>query len=115
MSKYLATFYIGETDGDDNFEISEKTKFVQENWKEKAKARLNFGDFVIHGSYMEENEAFDDDDQTYLLYLDCEFEIDDVQKELLESAFEADLPSTDLFSLECGNFSFTCGVIEELE
>jgi hypothetical protein len=64
---------------------------------------------------IEEDVAFDDDDGTELLYLDCEFEISEEQKTLLQSVYEFGTPSTELFSLDCGQYAFSCGVVEELD
>ena len=113
--KYLASFYIGETEGSDDFQISESTQYVLENWESKAKARLSFENLEIECTSIDENTAFDDDDGTYLLYLDCEFEINSDQKKLLNSVYEFDVPMAELFSLDCGIYAFTCGVVEEGE
>ena len=111
--KYLASFYIGETEGSENFQILESTQYVLDNWESKANARLSFENLEIECTSIHENTVFDDDDGTYLFYLDCEFEIDGDQKKLLKSAYEFDVPMPELFSLDCGKYAFTCGVVEE--
>lgn len=115
MKKYLASFYIGETDGDDDFEIAPSTQFVLENWESRTNARLMFENLLIESSAFEENIVFDEDDGTYLLYLDCIFEINDDQKKLLAPMYEYGAPSANLFSLDCGPYSFICGVVEDAE
>jgi len=115
MKKYLASFYIGETEGDEDFEIALSTKFVLENWESKTNARLIFENLLIQSSAIEENVVFDEDDETYLLYIDCIFEINDEQKKLLAPMYEFGAPSANLFSLDCGPYSFTCGVVEDAE
>ena len=110
---YIASFFIGEVDGPDNFKISEDSQYVLENWESKALSRLVWDDIEIQSVSIEENRAYDDDDGTYLFYLDCEFEITDEQKKVLLPTFEFDVPSSELFKLECGKYSFICGSVEE--
>jgi hypothetical protein len=70
MNNYLASFYIGETDGPDGFQISEVTQYVLENWKSKAIAKLVWENLEIQSVSIEENRTYDDDDGTYLFYID---------------------------------------------
>jgi hypothetical protein len=115
LNRYQASFFIGKTDGEGDFEMSDPTYFVLENWKTKARARLLFQGLEISSGTIEEVFAFNDDDNTHLLYLDCEFEITEEQKTLLQSVYEFGAPSSDLFSLDCGQYTFTCGSVEELD
>ena len=113
MNNYLASFYIGETDGPDDFQISEVTQYMLENWESKAIAKLVWENLEIKSVSIEENRAYDDDDDTFLFYLDCEFKITDQQKKILLPTFEFDVPSSELFNLGCGKYSFMCGSVEE--
>ena len=115
MNNYLASFYIGETDGPDGFQISEVTQYVLENWESKAIAKLVWENLEIQSVSIEENRTYDDDDGTYLFYIDCEFEITDEQKKILLPSFEFDAPSSELFKLECSKYSFTCSSVEEFD
>ena len=65
MNNYLASFYIGETDGPDDFQISEVTQYMLENWESKAIAKLVWENLEIKSVSIEENRAYDDDDSTY--------------------------------------------------
>lgn len=114
MVKYIASFYIGEIDGDHDFKIQESKEYVSKNWRAIAQAKLVFKNLEIKSSSIEEDIVFDDEDGTYLLYLDAEFEVDNKQRKLLEPMYEFDAPNSVLFKLECGQYVFECGDVEEV-
>jgi hypothetical protein len=114
MARFVASFYIGEIDGDHDFEIQESTLYVSKNWRTLAQAKLEFENLEIKSNSITDEVAFDDEDGTYLLYLDAKFEVNNEQKKLLASMYEFDAPNSVLFKLECGQYVFECGDVEEV-